>query len=213
MRILTALVVLIASFGVQAEATANFTLESLEGVSYTLPEEQEGVGIYLFWASWCPYCKALMPHIQSVVDEYGDGVSVYALSFRDRKDPADLINENGYRFTVFPNAGEVAESWGVHLLPVCSLSINRGTVHLNLYDVVADNPPGYDELNHSQKAARRAPFWAARIQRRSMICPNYGIELPSWRAGAVSTVQVIRNGRYRVRPRSWQRCRLRWHRR
>ena len=48
MRILIALVVLIASFGVQAQATANFTLESLEGVSYTLPAEQEGVGIYLF---------------------------------------------------------------------------------------------------------------------------------------------------------------------
>jgi len=105
-----------------------------------------------------------MPHIQSAVDEYGDGISVYALSFRDRKDPADLINENGYEFTVFPNAGAVAESWGVHGTPGLFVVDQSGTVHLNLYDVVADNPPGYDELNHSQKAARRAPFWAARIR-------------------------------------------------
>ena len=164
MRIVTAIIVLIASLGAQAEAPASFTLESLEGVSYTLPEEQEGVGIYLFWASWCPYCKALMPHIQSVVDEYGDGISVYALNFRDRKDPADLIKENGYEFTVLPNAGAVAESWGVHGTPGLFIVDQSGTVHLNLYDVVADNPPGYDELNHSQKAARRTPFWAARIR-------------------------------------------------
>ena len=105
-----------------------------------------------------------MPHIQSVVDEYGDGVSVYALNFRDRKDPADLINANGYGFTVFPNAGEVAESWGIHGTPGLFIIDKSGTVQLNLYDVVTDNPPGYDELNNSQKAARRAPYWAARIR-------------------------------------------------
>lgn len=164
MRTLAAAIFLFASLGVHSQAPAPFTLESLEGVSYTLPEEQEGVGIYLFWASWCPYCKALMPHIQSIVDEYGDGVTVYALNFRDSNDPVALIDDNGYEFTVFPDAGEVAESWGVHGTPGLFIIDQSGTVHLNLYDVVAENPPGYDELSHSQKAARRAPFWAARIR-------------------------------------------------
>lgn len=164
MRKSIAALVLIASLAAQAQAPATFTLESLEGDSYTLPEEQEGVGIYLFWASWCPYCKALMPHIQSIVDEYGDGVTVYALNFRDRKDPAALIEENGYEFTVFPDAGDVAESWAVHGTPGLFITDQSGTVHLNLYDVAVDNPPGYDELSHPQKAARRAPFWAARIR-------------------------------------------------
>ncbi|NEZ04888.1 TlpA family protein disulfide reductase [Wenzhouxiangella sp. XN201] len=164
MRSLTAAICLIASLGVHAQAPASFTLESLEGESHTLPEEQEGVGIYLFWASWCPYCQALMPHIQSIVDEYGDGVTVYALNFRDKKDPAHLIEENGFDFTVFPDADEVAEEWGVHGTPGLFIVDSSGEVHLNLYDVVTETPPGYDELGHAQKAARRAPFWAARIR-------------------------------------------------
>jgi hypothetical protein len=32
----------------------------------------------LFWATWCPYCKALMPHVQSNLDEYGKQVRVVA---------------------------------------------------------------------------------------------------------------------------------------
>ncbi|QKK03866.1 MAG: TlpA family protein disulfide reductase [Pseudomonadota bacterium] len=164
MRSLTAALLLLASFGVQAQVPESFTLESLEGVSYTLPDEQHGVGIYLFWASWCPYCKALMPHIQSILDEYGDHITVYALNFRDRNDPAELIAENGYGFVVFPDAGDVAASWGVHGTPGLFIIDESRTVRLNLYDVIADNPPGYDALSHAQKAARRAPFWAARIR-------------------------------------------------
>lgn len=164
MRLITAAICLLASFGTQAQAPASFTLDSLEGVSYTLPDEQQGVGIYIFWASWCPYCQALMPHIQSIRDEYGDRVTVYALNFRDKKDPAHLVGENGYDFLVFPDAGAVAESWGVHGTPGLFIVDASGYVRFNLYDVVADKPPGYDDLSHSQKAARRAPFWAARIR-------------------------------------------------
>lgn len=164
MRTLAAAFCLLAGSLVQAQPGSEFTLKSLDGVAYNLPAEQEGVGIYFFWASWCPYCKALMPHLQSIIDEYGDRVTIYALNFRDRKDPAVPIEESGYDFTVLPDAGSVAEAWGVHGTPGLFILDEAGTVQLNLYDVVTEDPPGYDELGHSQKAARRAPFWAARIR-------------------------------------------------
>lgn len=164
MRTLFATLCLLVVGLAHAQPGSEFTLQSLDGTSHTLPAEQDGVGIYLFWASWCPYCKALMPHVQSIVDEYGDAVTVYALDFRDKKDPSALIAENGYDFVVFDNADEVAESWGVHGTPGLFVIDQSGTVHLNLYDVVQENPPGFDDLSHSQKAARRAPFWAARIR-------------------------------------------------
>jgi len=164
MRAFLAMILLLAGITAQAEPLSSFTLESTEGVSYTLPEEQDGIGIYLFWASWCPYCQALMPHIQSVVDEYGDRVTVYALNFRDRKDPTHLVAENGFDFIVLPEAGDVAEAWGVHGTPGLFIVDEAGDIRFNIYEVATETPPGYDELNHTQKAARRAPFWAARIR-------------------------------------------------
>ncbi len=45
--------------------------EQGQKLGFSLPSMQAGVDIYLFWASWCPYCKALMPHLQSIQVEYG----------------------------------------------------------------------------------------------------------------------------------------------
>lgn len=164
MRTVLAAAFMLATTLGQAEAPSSFTLESLEGVSHTLPEQQEGVGIYLFWASWCPYCQALMPHIQSVLDQYGEQVTVYALNFRDDKDPRQTMSAKGYQFTVFPDADAVAEQWDVHGTPGLFILDEDGEVRFNLYDVAVDNPPGFDELSHTQKAARRAPLWAARMR-------------------------------------------------
>jgi thiol-disulfide isomerase/thioredoxin len=164
MRTLFSALALLLASTVQAEPGASFELETLEGDALTLPEQQQGVGIYFFWASWCPYCKALMPHLQSVLDEYGDAVSVYALNFRDEKHPAQTIAGSGYGFVVLPEADTVAESWGVHGTPGLFIVEGDGAVRFNLYEVVTDNPPGYEDLTHAQKAARRAPFWAARIR-------------------------------------------------
>jgi len=142
----------------------SFSLETAEGVSLELPADQEGVGIYLFWASWCPYCRALMPHLQSLEDEYGNAVTVYALNFRDQQDPAAYLEEQGFDFVLLPEADGVAENWGVKGTPGLFIVDRMGRVRFNLYDVLATNPPGFEDLNHTQRAQRRAPFWAARIR-------------------------------------------------
>lgn len=149
---------------VGAEPGQSFKLPSAEGRDYTLPAEQQGVGLYLFWASWCPYCKALMPHLQSIEDEYGDRVTVYALNFRDRNDPTQLIDSQGYEFVLLPDAARVAESWGAQATPALWIVDGQRRVRFTLYDVLTENPPGYEEMSHAERAARRAPFWAARIR-------------------------------------------------
>lgn len=141
-----------------------FSLEDASGEQVQLPGAQEGVGIYLFWASWCPYCRALMPHLQSIKDEYGDRVTVYALNFRDQQDPRKYIEERGFDFRLFPGADDVAGQWDVQGTPGLFIVDTDGRVRLNLYEVMAENPPGFDELSHAQKAQRRAPFWAARVR-------------------------------------------------
>jgi thiol-disulfide isomerase/thioredoxin len=134
------------------------------GPTIDLPTEQKGVGLYLFWASWCPYCKALMPHLQSINDEYGDQVTIYALNFRDQNDPAEYIDERGFDFLLIPHADDIAAQWGARATPALYIVDTQARIRFSLYDVLTQDPPGYDELEHSQRAERRAPFWAARIR-------------------------------------------------
>ena len=81
-----------------------FTLPDTDGRQITLPREHKGVDIYYFWASWCPYCKTLMPHLQSMQIEYGDAVTVYAFNIRDDEMPELFMLEHGYEFVLIPEA-------------------------------------------------------------------------------------------------------------
>ncbi len=133
------------------------------------PESLEGPTIILFWATWCPYCKALMPHLQSIVDEYDGRVQVVALNFRDDDDPAAYLAERGYNFRLILHSEEVAKSWGVKGTPGLFLAdqsggvvFSRGAIPKAAYR--ADPSENYDELKHYQKAARRAPYWAAKLR-------------------------------------------------
>ena len=54
------------------DTAADWTLTSADGVPVTLGEAVvEQPVILFFWATWCPYCKARMPHLQSIRLEQG----------------------------------------------------------------------------------------------------------------------------------------------
>ena len=146
-----------------------FEISGSGGEVFRYPESLEGPTIILFWATWCPYCKALMPHLQSIVDEYDGRVQVVALNFIDDDDPAAYLAERGYDFRLILHSEEVAKSWGVKGTPGLFLAdqsgrvvFSRGAIPEAAYRV---NPSeNYDELKHYQRAARRAPYWAARLR-------------------------------------------------
>ena len=146
-----------------------FEITAAGGENFRYPESLQGPTIILFWASWCPYCKALMPHLQSIVDEYEGQVQVVALNFRDDGDPAAYITNKGYNFKLIMNGDEVAETWGVKGAPGLFLADDTGRVVFSRraipeVDYPVDPAEDYEGLKHHQKAARRAPFWAARLR-------------------------------------------------
>ena len=111
-----------------------------------------------------------MPHLQSIVDEHEGRVSVLALHFKDENDPAKFLAQHGYSFKLIPQSENVAKRWGVKGTPGLFLADQSGTVifskDLIPLDAYPRNPSeNYDELKNSQKAARRAPFWAAELRK------------------------------------------------
>ena len=146
-----------------------FELAGTDGQLLRYPEDLSGPTIVLFWASWCPYCKALMPHLQSIVDEYPGEIEVLALNFRDDEDPVIYVSERGYDFQLFLQSDPVAELWGVKATPGLFLVDATGRVVFSNYaipqsDYPVDASEQLERMKHYQKAARKAPFWAARLR-------------------------------------------------
>ena len=75
-----------------AEIAPDWSLVSAEGQTVRLSDEVKQQTIVLFfWATWCPYCKALMPHLQSMRLEYGEDIKRRAINLREDGDPVEFI--------------------------------------------------------------------------------------------------------------------------
>lgn len=146
-----------------AALAPDFTLDTASGESFQLSEHRgEKVYLVLFWATWCPFCKALMPHLQSIIEEHGaDNVEVLALTIREDGDPAAVLAQQGYAFTLLPDADEVAKRYGVRGTPGLFVIDKQGALAFDIHSRRPATPAGNDELSRRQRAARLAPFWAA----------------------------------------------------
>lgn len=152
----------------EPRAAPDWTLKSVSGETITLSEvAAEQPVIVLFWATWCPYCKALMPHIQSIRLEHGDKVRVLAVHFRDDNgDPVAFMEDAAYDFTVLPDGDEVAklnDIWGTPgvLIVDRDMHVRFDQYALPKYDL----PAAGKSPSHGKKAAYKAPYWAAELRK------------------------------------------------
>lgn len=77
-------------------------------------DSNDSVSVILFWATWCPFCRSLMPHLQQVADEFADKtVKFYALNVWEDGDPEKYFQEKGFSFQLLLFADLVAEDYGV----------------------------------------------------------------------------------------------------
>ncbi|TQR32154.1 redoxin domain-containing protein [Lysinibacillus sphaericus] len=60
----------------------DFTLTSLDGKNVTLSKLRGKKVVLNFWATWCPPCKAEMPHMQNYYEQYAkkDNVEIIAVN-------------------------------------------------------------------------------------------------------------------------------------
>jgi len=148
------------------EGAIDWVLESANGKSVRLSEEvQKQPVVLFFWSTWCPYCKALMPHLQSIRLEHGDDIKILAINFREDDDPVAFIKGTGYDFTVLPNGDEVAKLYEVWGTPGVIVIDQQQTARFDLRMLPPpETPAGTKADSHKSKAAYRAPYWAAAIR-------------------------------------------------
>ena len=78
----------------------------------------ERPAVILFWATWCPYCKALFPGLKQLHAEFADsGVAFYALNVWEDGDPKAYFSEHDIPLTLLLAGDLVAEEYGVSGTP------------------------------------------------------------------------------------------------
>lgn len=106
-----------------------FTLQTADGETYSLSELKGKAVLVNLWATWCPPCRAEMPAIQKMVEEYKDqGFIVLAVNSTIQDDAAQIpgfISEYDLTFPILlDSAGEVSRMYQVRSLP-STYFINR----------------------------------------------------------------------------------------
>ena len=93
------------------------------------PQRLERPAILLFWATWCPYCEALMPYVQHVQDAAGKSrLDVYAIDIKEDGDPIKTLRERKLGFTLILDGDAIADQYAVKGTPGLFLVDAHGKV-------------------------------------------------------------------------------------
>lgn len=117
----------------------DFTLQDQYGNTHTL-SDYKGKTVFLnFWATWCPPCRAEMPEIQEIYEEYGENASdviILGIAGPDygqegsAEDIADFLSENGYAYPVVMDEGGLyAYLYGISAYPTTFMIDKDGNVY------------------------------------------------------------------------------------
>ncbi len=116
----------------------DFTLNDIEGNPFRLSDLRGKVVFINFWATWCPPCRAEMPEIEAVYQEYKDkdvvvvGVDILVseiLKGYDENDVRRFVQQGGYSWTfVLDTTGEVTNSYGIIYIPTSFFLDKEGII-------------------------------------------------------------------------------------
>jgi peroxiredoxin len=112
----------------------DFELVTTSGESIRLSDFRGQAVLVNLWATWCPPCRAEMPAIEKVYNEYkGEGFVVLAIDMTYQDDASAVmpfIQEHGLTFPILlDTTGEVARAYQLRSLPSSFFITRQGIIH------------------------------------------------------------------------------------
>ncbi len=115
------------------EKAPDFTLQGIDGKTYTLSELKGKVVLLDFWAVWCPPCRRSIPFFQSLYERYRDsGLVVVGVSVdKDRSRLVGFVRNMGVTYPIlWDRDGIVADLYNAYSLPTTLIIDAQGNVVL-----------------------------------------------------------------------------------
>jgi len=108
----------------------DFTLTSLDGETYTLSQLQGKVVMVDFWATWCPPCRAEIPHLIEIYNKYKDKGFILLGVSNER--PATVQRYQKQKQIPYPlliDDGSVSRKFAVEAIPTGFIFDKEGNIH------------------------------------------------------------------------------------
>ena len=83
--------------------------------------------VLVFWATWCPYCKAFMPYVKKIQSDYAQyGVQIVSFNAKERGigDPKAYVETLEFPIVAIAEADGIAERYNIQFIP--GLMVVRG---------------------------------------------------------------------------------------
>lgn len=116
----------------QGDTAPAWSAADFAGKAVQFPEVSAGKpAVVLFWATWCPYCKAFMPYLKRIQADYAHlGVTVVAINTKERGqgDPTAYVRNLGFPLIGIPDGDRIAEDYGVQYIPGLFVVDGNGTI-------------------------------------------------------------------------------------
>ena len=115
------------------DSAPRLDIKLLDGRNLPAKALEGKVVLSMFWATWCPFCIADMPHMQRLHETYGArGLVILAISLdRSREDVVAYWDEHKYGFPVAMRSSAMREDYGaIRGTPTFFLADRRGVVRM-----------------------------------------------------------------------------------
>ncbi len=121
-----------AAVGVNTgDLAPDFTLVDLEGNQVSLSDFRGKTVFINFWATWCPPCRAEMPEIEAVYQEYKDkGVVVIGVDIQEAEEEVrQYVQQGGFSWTfVLDTSGRVTADYKIVAIPTSFFIDGEGII-------------------------------------------------------------------------------------
>ncbi|WP_142826090.1 peroxiredoxin family protein [Planococcus soli] len=119
----------------KGEQAPDFQLTTLDGEAVRLSDYQGQKVMLNFWATWCPPCRAEMPHMQTYFEEQAEDENVVILAVnlttedRGLGKIEDFVEEFGLEFAIpMDEHGDVGSTYQAVSIPTSYMIDTQGRV-------------------------------------------------------------------------------------
>jgi len=95
--------------------------DMLSGQTLSFPDTlNNNPAVLVFWATWCPYCKAFMPYAKAIQADFAEaGVQILTFNAKERGkgDPLKYAESLDFPMVAIADADAIAERYTVKFIP------------------------------------------------------------------------------------------------